>query len=286
MPGRQNPTFRQRRLGSELRRMREQAGLGGSELARALGVSPAQVTQMENGKTSVSADRLRTIATACKSENRPLISALNDIISSRGKGWWEQYRNRLPDTLLASAEHEDFAAGTIRSWTSPLIPGPLQTKDYARGMFNRRIPRLPDDELELRIDFRAERRNQILRSPHRNHEVYLHESSLLTRFGGTHTLIDQLRSLIDDSHREDVRIHVVPFTADTYPGPIENLVYSFGVVPELDTVEVETSAGPMFFDSLNDLDSYRKIFDRIEKVALSEERSRDLIHRTVKDLKG
>ncbi|WP_189919898.1 helix-turn-helix domain-containing protein [Kitasatospora xanthocidica] len=273
-------------MGAELRRMREEAGLGGSQLARQLGIHAAQITQMESGKSGISIDRLRTIAAACKCENRPLINALSDITTSHEKGWWEQYRNRLPDTLIVSAEHEDFAAGTIKSWISPLIPGPLQTKDYARGIFNRRIPCLPDDELELRIAFRSERRDRILQNPHRSHEVYLHESSLLTRFGGTETLRDQLRSLIDDSHRDDVRIHVIPFTADTYPGPIENLVYSLGVVPELDTVEVETSAGPMFFDALNELESYRKIFDRIGQVALSEEDSRDLIHRTAKNLKG
>ncbi|MER7672961.1 helix-turn-helix transcriptional regulator [Kitasatospora sp. NPDC096128] len=286
MPGRQNPTFRQRRLGAELRRMREQAGLSGNQLARMLGVSAPQVTQMENGKTSASADRIRTIAEACKCENLPLINALGGLVTSRRKSWWDQYRDCLSDGLLKTAEHEDFAAGVIRSWTSAIIPGPLQTEDYARGVFSRRIPPLSTEELNLRIEFRSERRRKILQHPSKSHEAYIHESSLVTRFGGTEVLRNQLHSLIDDSLREDVIIRVVPFTAHTYPGPIENLVYSFGEVPELDTIEVELSRSPIYLDDPTELASYRKVFDRIARTALSEEDSQDLIRQTLKNLKG
>ncbi|MFJ6776529.1 helix-turn-helix domain-containing protein [Kitasatospora sp. NPDC091257] len=286
MPGRQNPTFRQRRLGAELRKMREQAGLGGSELARALGVSPAQVTQMENGKTSVNADRLRTVAAACKCDDQSLIDALGSIIASRQKGWWEKYRHHIPDLFLESAEHEDFAAKTIRVWAATFIPGIVQTNDYTRGIFGRRIPRLSDDELDLHAAFRSERRSRILQPSPRNLEFYIHESTLLTRFGGTDVLREQLHSLIDDSLRGDMSIRVIPFTAHTYPGPIESLIYSFGDVPQLDTVEMESSRGPLFFDASTELESYRAIFDRIEKAALNDEDSREIIHRTAKNLKG
>ncbi|MFE3504380.1 helix-turn-helix domain-containing protein [Kitasatospora sp. NPDC059146] len=285
MPGRQNPTFRQRRLGAELRKMRERAGLGGSQLARALGVSAAQVTQMESGKTSVSMDRLRTIAAACNCGSQPLISSLGSI-STRKKGWWEKYRHRLPDTLLESAEHEDFATGTIRHWASAIIPGLLQTEEYARGVFNRHLSPVPADELDLRTSFRMERRAKFLEDPRKKLEIYIHESSLVTRYGGTAVLRSQLHSLIDDAAGEAVCIRVVPFAAHTYPGSIENFAYSYGEVPELDTVEMEASTGPIFYDSLNELESYRRVLDRIEKSSLDADESRDLIHHTAKTLKG
>ncbi|MGV9271679.1 helix-turn-helix domain-containing protein [Kitasatospora sp. NPDC003701] len=129
MPGRHSPTLRQRRLGAELRRMREQAGLGGSQLARTLGVSPAQVTQMENGKSSVSLDRLQTVAAACKCTNQALINALADIITARGKGWWEEYRGVLPTDFLEVAEME-ATAQKLYTWATTYIPGLQQTKTY------------------------------------------------------------------------------------------------------------------------------------------------------------
>ncbi|AUY50675.1 helix-turn-helix transcriptional regulator [Streptomyces sp. CB01881] len=286
MPGRQNPTFRQRRLGAEVRRMREQAGLGGSQLARALGVSAAQVTQMESGKTSVSAERLRTIAEACSCTNQSLIDALGSMTQGRTKGWWEEYRSHLPDTFLESAEHEDFAAGTIRVWTSAFLPGLLQTSDYVKGVFGRRIPSLAVDEVDLHAAFRTRRRSALLRSPQKKLEAYLHESCLLTRFGGTEVLLAQLGCLLEDSFRDNISIRVIPFNAHTYPGAIENIIYSFGVVPELDTVEMDTSRGPVFSDAPNELHTYRVIFGRIEKAALTDEESRDLIRSIAQDLKG
>ncbi|MBP0453758.1 helix-turn-helix transcriptional regulator [Kitasatospora sp. RG8] len=265
--------------------MREQAGLGGSQLARALGVSAAQVTQMESGKTSVSAERLRTIAEACGCTNQSLIDALGSMTQGRTKGWWEEYRSHLPGIFLESAEHEDFAAGTIRVWTSAFLPGLLQTSDYVKGMFGRRIPSLTADEIDLHTAFRTQRRSAFLRSPQKKLEAYVHESSLLTRFGGTEVLRDQLRRMIDDSLRGSISIRVIPFNVHTHPGPIESIIYSFGEVPELDTVEMESSRGPVFFDDPSELASYRAIFDRIEKAALTEEESRSMIHETVRNLK-
>ncbi|MER7845400.1 helix-turn-helix transcriptional regulator [Kitasatospora sp. NPDC096077] len=286
MANRQKPTYRQRRLGAELRKMRERAGFGGSHLARLLGVTPAMVTQMESGKSAISADRLREVADVCGYDNRPLIDALGSIIAMRDKGWWESYRGRLPDVFIESAEHEDFAAGKIRVCVSTFLPGLLQSDDYTRGVFSRRRPQLSAEELALHTGFRAERRKRILEGPRKKLEAYLHESSLLTRFGGTEVLREQLHSLLDDSLRDDISIRVIPFAAHTYPAPIESLAYSFGVVSELDTVEMESSQGPIFFDAPDELDSYREVFDRIEAAALSADDSRDLIHCTAKNLKG
>ncbi|MFG3053779.1 helix-turn-helix domain-containing protein [Kitasatospora sp. NPDC048239] len=285
MPPRRNPSLRQRRLGAELRRIREASALRGPQLARILDIDVSQVSQMESGRIGVSRQRLRDIANACKCLNEPLIDALGNMTQDRTKGWWEEYRGLLPSVFLESAEHEDFASGTLKVWTSAFLPGLLQTSDYANGMFSRRIPRLTADEIDLHTGFRTQRRNMLLRSPQKRLEAYVHESSLLTRFGGTEALRDQLRRMIDDSFRDNISIRVVPFNVHTHPGPIESIIYSFGKVPELDTVEMESSRGPIFFDAPSELASYRAIFDRIEKAALTEEDSRNMIHDTVRTLK-
>ncbi|MEV0533092.1 helix-turn-helix transcriptional regulator [Kitasatospora sp. NPDC050463] len=285
MPPRRNPSLRQRRLGAELRKIREAAALSGPQLARTLGIDVSQISQMESGRIGVSRQRLRAIANACKCLNDPLLDALGNMTQDRTKGWWEEYRVLLPSAFLESAEHEDFAAGTIKVWTSVFLPGLLQTGDYARGMFSRRVPSLTIHEVDLYAAFRTQRRNILLRSPQKKLEAYVHESSLLTRFGGTDVLRDQLRCVIDDSLRDNISIRVIPFNVHTHPGPIESIIYSFGEVPELDTVEMESSRGPIFFDAPSELESYRAIFDRIGKVALTEEESRNIIQDTVRNLK-
>ncbi|MFF7637651.1 helix-turn-helix domain-containing protein [Kitasatospora sp. NPDC008050] len=283
MPGRHNPTLRQRRLGAELRRMREQAGLGGSELARALGVSPAQVTQLENGKSSVSADRLRTIAAACKCASQPLVDALAAMATDRGKGWWEKYREVLSADFLDVAEIEGHAT-RITTFTVVSMPGLLQTSSYASAMFKHGFPPLPQHEADLRTAFRLQRQ-RLVRSGEAPYSALIHEAALRIRYGGAQVLAEQLDSLVGDSEHPSIAVRVVPFDTEHFPGPSENLTYAQGPVPELDTAQADSSHGSHLFDSPVQLASYRVILERIASAALSEDESRDFIRSVRKEIK-
>ncbi|MFE7194221.1 helix-turn-helix domain-containing protein [Kitasatospora sp. NPDC057541] len=284
MPPRPNPTIRQRRLGTELRRMREQAGLGGSQLGRAVGMSPAQVTQMESGRIGISVERLRTIAAACNCANRPLVDALADIIGDRGKGWWEAYREVLTTDFLEVAEVESHAQ-EIAICTTTYIPGLLQTGAYASAVFTRLYPPLSRTEIDVRTAFRIQRQ-QIVRSGRTSLRTYIHEAALRMQFGGPIVLAQQLEALIEDSTRPGISVRVVPFALDTFPGSGENLTFAMGMVPELDTVQMDVSQGTLFFDSPADLAKQRVIFDRLDSTALSEDGSRDFIRSIKKEIEA
>ncbi|MGW4897881.1 helix-turn-helix domain-containing protein [Kitasatospora sp. NPDC004240] len=284
MPGRRNPTLRQRRLGAELRRMREQAGLGGSELARMLGVSPAQVTQLENGKSSVTMDRLRSIAAACKCTNQPLIAALSDMIASREKGWWEAYRGVLPMDFLEVAEMEAHAH-RLYTWATTYIPGLQQTGAYASAVFSRITPPLPRHDIQVRTKFRVERQN-VIRSGGTPYVSFIHEAALRMQFGGPRVLADQLDSLVEDSAKRAVSVRVIPFDLDTFPGAGENIMFAEGPVPELATLQMDSAQGVLFFDSPADLASHRATFARMDTLALPDDESRKFIQSISDELKG
>ncbi|MEU1423122.1 helix-turn-helix transcriptional regulator [Kitasatospora sp. NPDC005751] len=284
MPGRQSPTLRQRRLGAELRRMREQAGLGGSQLSRVLGVSAAQVTQMENGKSSVSAERLQTIAAGCKCTNQPLIDALADLIAARGKGWWEEYRGVLSTDFLEVAEMESTAQ-KLYTWATTYVPGLQQTQAYASAVFARVSPPLPPRDIELRTAFRVQRQHAI-RSSGTPYVSFIHEAALRMQFGGPRVLAAQLGSLIEDSERRTCSLRVVPFDMDTFPGAGENIMFAEGPVPELATLQMDTAQGVLFFDSPADLASHRATFARLDSLALSDDDSRKFIRSIRDEMKG
>ncbi|MFE2411277.1 helix-turn-helix domain-containing protein [Kitasatospora sp. NPDC059408] len=284
MPLRPNPTLRQRRLGTELRRMREQAGLGGSQLARELGIQPAQITQMESGKSGIGVERLRTIAAVCMCTNQPLIDALADMASERTKGWWEEYRSTLTIDFLEVAELEGHAK-RITFCNTVYIPGLLQTGTYASAVFARLVPPLPPQEVETRTDFRL-RRQEVVRSGTTPLRAFIHEAALRMQFGGPVVLADQLAALLDDSERPGISVRVVPFAVDTFPGAGENLTYIEGPVPELDTVEMDVSQGALFFDSPANLAKHRVIFSSLDSTALTEEQSRDFIRSIMKEVKA
>ncbi|MER5350461.1 helix-turn-helix transcriptional regulator [Kitasatospora sp. NPDC002551] len=282
MPLRRDPTLRQRRLGAEMRKMREQAGLGGSQLARGLGLNPTQVTQMETGRIGVSADRLRTVAAACDCRNTPLINALADMAVERGKGWWEDYRGVLSTDFLEVAEVEGHAQ-KLYTCTTTYIPGLLQTSDYASAVFSRATPLPTRQDIALRTEFRM-RRQQVLHSQKVPYLAFVHEAALRMQFGGSEILAEQLAALIQASETPGISVRVMPFSTDTFPGSSENLTFAEGVTPELDTVQMDVAHAVQFFDSPAHLASYRAVFARLDSNALPEDGSRELIRSIMKEV--
>ncbi|MER7707507.1 helix-turn-helix transcriptional regulator [Kitasatospora sp. NPDC097605] len=279
---RSNPTLRQRRLGVELRRMREQAGFGGSQLARAIGATPAQITQMEAGKTGISVERLRTIAATCMCVNEPLIDALAEIITERGKpGWWEEYRDALATDFLENAELEGHANRLV-TYTVTFVPGLLQTSGYASAVFGNSIPPLPHHEVDLRTVFRM-RRQQVVRSGAVPYTAYIHEAALRMRFSGAEVFTDQLDALLEVSEGSTISVRVVPFAVDGLPSPSENFTYAEGSIPELDTVQIDTGLGCQIFDAPAHVAKFRAVLAQMESNSLSEEKSRDLIQSIKKE---
>ncbi|MGW3043453.1 helix-turn-helix domain-containing protein [Kitasatospora sp. NPDC001159] len=281
---RPNPTLRQRRVGTELRRMREQAGLGGSQLASQLGIHAAQVTQMETGKSGISVERLRTIAATCLCSNQPLINALADMVSERGKGWWEEYRGTLSTDFLEIAELE-ANAHSISTWATTYIPGLQQTEDYAAAVFSRFAPSIPSHDLDTRTSFRM-RRKEAVRQGGVPYASFIHEAALRMQFGGPRVLADQLDHLIDDSLAGRISVRVVPFDLDTFPGGGENIMFIEGPVPELATLQMDTAMGSMYFDAQPSLVRHRDVFAHLNSAALSEPESREFIRSIGDEMRG
>jgi transcriptional regulator with XRE-family HTH domain len=263
--------------------MREQAGLGGSQLARGLGINPAHVTQMESGRTGLSVERLYTIAEMCMCTNEPLVNALADIITDRGKsGWWEEYRGVLSTDLLDLAELEGQAVD-ITSFTLAYIPGLLQTASYARALFTQALLPRPQQEIENRMAFRM-RRQQLVRVDGTPFSLLLHEAALRGQYGGRAVLREQLSSLLEDSERPGISIRVVPFEAAVFPIPSQGLSYMAGPVAELDTAQTDALDGSRVIDSPAHLRRYRASLSRLATIALPEAESRDFIHSIMKEM--
>lgn len=278
---RANPTLRQRRLGAELRRIREQAGFGGSELGRAVGMNPAQVTQMESGKIGISVERLHTIAAACMCVNQPLIDALANIITERGKSsWWEEYRDTLAADFLEVAELESDAR-RLTTYTTSFVPGLLQTGAYTSALFAQTYPPLPHHEIDLRTAFRTQRQ-QVVRTGATPYTAFIHEAALHMQFGGPRVLTGQLGALIIDSELSNISVRVVSFSAGVVPSPSENFTFVEGPIPELDTAQMDTGHGIHLFDAPAHLARFRALISQMEATALPEAESRDLI-RSVKE---
>jgi transcriptional regulator with XRE-family HTH domain len=266
------------RLATELRRLREAAGLNARQAAALLGVSPAQITHIESALAGVSEKRLRRLAAHYACTDEEFIEALVSMATDRTRGWWEEYRGLLPTPFLDIAELEHHS--TYRHDVEFLfIPGLLQTPDYARAAFSSRIPELPDDELELRVRHRMER--QRITVPY---QAVIHEAALRIRLGDRAASRAQLAHVLELSEADHVTVRVIPFDLDGFGGTWTTMMLAGGPVPRLDTAVRDAPHGTSFVDSEAQLAVFRMLFHRVEGASLDPERSRDFIHRLGKEL--
>lgn len=263
--------------------MRDAAGLKATQAAALLGVSSAQISQIESGVAGVSAERLRRMAAHYSCTDHELVDALAAMATERTHGWWEKYRGLLATAFLDLAELEHHA--TYRHNVEFLhIPGLLQTEDYARAIFSYRVPDLPYGELELRVRHRMDRKVAIEGPSPVPYTAVIHESALRIRVGDRAASRAQLTRVLESSEAEHITVRVIPFDLDGFAGATSGMTYVGGPVAKLDTALRDTPHGTAFIDAEAQLGALRTLFRKVEAVALDPERSRDFIHRLVKEL--
>jgi transcriptional regulator with XRE-family HTH domain len=240
-----------------------------------LGVDRGKISNIESGVRGISADRLRTLAYNCDAIDEKYVEALIEM-AQPSTGWWERYRGSLPQGLLDISETEAHAA-RIRGANTVHVPGLLQTSEHAMAIFRAAVPALPEHEVALRLALRSERQQVITGDAPVTYVTVVHEAALRMQFGGRAVARAQLEYLLEVSARQNVTLLALPFDRGAFPGAGQTVVYTEGSVPQLDTVQVDSSHGPAFLHAEGQLAKYRAQLDLLEGLALPPEQSRDFI---------
>ncbi|MFD9425195.1 MULTISPECIES: helix-turn-helix transcriptional regulator [unclassified Streptomyces] len=276
MPSRKAPTARQRRLGTELRRIRERTSLSLTEAAAMLGTDRTTISNVESGRFGVSAERVRAWAGHYGCPDDVYVDALADMATERISGWWEDYRGHLTSDAPDLAELEHHAVA-IRSVQIMYMPGLLQTEDYARAVFGESVPPPSPARQRRQLSHRLRRRDVLDRDDLASCTFLIHEAALRMTYGGATVARSQLDYLMRQSERENVTVRAIPFAAGGFPYASSSAHYLYGVVPQLDTVQTDTSTGSGFLDSETSLENWRVALDRTEEKSLDPVSSRDFI---------
>ncbi|AQA13436.1 helix-turn-helix domain-containing protein [Streptomyces malaysiensis] len=283
MPPRSVPTARQVRLGTELRRMREGAGLSIQEAADRLGINRTHITNLELARFGVSEERVRALASIYACPDSAYVEALVAMTRERKGGWWEEYRGHIATGGLDLAELEYYAS-SLRVLEIMHMPGLLQTEEYARAVLGYTVPQWSDTDLRRRLSHRMKRRDILDRDDPPQCTFVIHEAALRMRFGPARVLRAQLDNLLESAERKSVTVRVLTFEAGGFHVPGLSVTYALGAVPQLDTAQFDTAHGPVFLDARSQLMNYRAVLDRTEELALPEKESRDFIRKTVQQM--
>lgn len=280
---RRESTARQLRLATELRRLREAAGLNSRQAAALLGVSPAQITHIESALAGVSEQRLRRLASHYACTDEEFVDALVAMATDRTRGWWEEYRDLLPAPFMDLSEL-DHHARFQRNVAILFVPGLLQTEDYARAVYSNRVPELTEDELELRVRHRMARRLIIEGSSPIPFEAVIHEAALRMMVSDHTASRAQLTRILELSEADHITVGVIPFALEGFSRGGSTMAYVGGSVAKLDTVIRDGPNGAVYVDAEAQLATYRARFQKVKAVSLEPEQSRDFIYRLAKEL--
>lgn len=281
-----SPTVRRRRLAAELRRLRDGARLTGDQVAERLGWSPSKISRYELARTGLNPDEVRKLLDLYGVIEPQRDELLALARQARMKGWWEAYSDALPEEYRAFIGLE-AEASSVRQWHVDVVPGLLQTQQYAREVIRggQQVARVPPGQIERRLQARLERQQVLYREPPPELHVVLDEAVLLRRLGDNSVMDAQMQRLVETSQFPNVTLRVLPL--DSYhPITIDSFVLlTFGEdrgATLHDVVSSERLTGELYMEGETDTYQYRLAFDSLAGAALSAAESRELIVQTAR----
>lgn len=281
------PAVRRRKLGAELRALRTSAGLTSGEAARLVGWHQSKVSRIETGASGVKPADVRLLLDAYGVQDARLRELLLVLAGSDEGGgrhhWWHAYRGVLPPTYRDFISLESQASA-MRTLETSVVPGLLQTPEYARAVTRAAVCGLADqtpdadERLEALVAVRLARQDVLRADPPLGLSAVLDEAVLRREIGGPEVMARQLRRLMEAARLPQVRLQVLPFAAGEHvgiTGPF--VIFSFSRTSDLDVVVLDHLTSSLYLERKEDLQAYTEAFNTLRIHALSPEESMDYI---------
>lgn len=258
-------TERQRRIGAELRQLREAAGVSVAEAGTASGSDGPRLSHIEAGRLRATPERIRAIAKHCGCTDVTYIDALVEMTERSGEGWWSDYKKRVPKSLTDLAETEAGAA-SILDYETLYIPGLLQTPDYVRAVHPLRGRQ--EQDIETLIEFRLKRQEFITGKDAPQLDFVIHEAALHMRFAGIKGMRSQLLHILKMAEEPNITIRFFPFTVEEQP-PFGSALYIMQpTVRRLSSVLIDHPGKAEFLSDPSSVARYEHTYEELSRLAL------------------
>ncbi|BCL16135.1 helix-turn-helix domain-containing protein [Micromonospora sagamiensis] len=278
-------TVPRRQLGRALRQLRTEAGVTLDAAAEALECSRQKVWRIESGLGSVRSVDVRAMCQLYDA-NPELTGALVALASeTKAKGWWHAYGDAIPDWFELYVGLEQ-AASRLREYGDALMPGLLQTREYARAVYQHRAE-VTDEERDRLVDVRLQRQSLLRRRlpPPPRFDVVLSEAVLLRTVGNRIIMASQLRHLLTVGQEPHISIRVLPLSVGLHrgveAGAFVILEFPPGnrTTPEPPVVYSESWTGALYLDRPEEFAAYGQVWSSLKELALDRGQSAELINK-------
>jgi transcriptional regulator with XRE-family HTH domain len=279
-----SPTVRRRRLAAELRRLRALAEVTQQQAAAHLGCTQAKIGRFETAKRSPSVGDVSALLDFYAVDGAEREQLTNLARDARKRGWWHSYSDVLPEWYETYVGLE-AEASSIHTYEAEVIPGLLQSRDYAYALTKSTLIRADEPAIARRVELRMQRQQRVTGSNPLDLWAVIGEAALRRPVGGPGILRGQLEHVLKLAELPNVTIQVMPLEAEAHPaqaGPFVILRYSNSVDPDL--VYVETYVGGLYLERQNELSYYAMMMDHLRAHAIDPEGSIRVINKRIGEL--
>ncbi|GAA3735509.1 helix-turn-helix domain-containing protein [Salinactinospora qingdaonensis] len=275
-PRNHSPTVRRRRLSALLRRLRGEAGLTLEEAAARTGIPKSRLGRIETSDLrTVKAADLDALMELYQIEDAETRQGMHDLAyDAKERGWWSRYRDVFGARALPDFETE---ASAIRNFECQVIPGLLQTPDYAEAL-SKGTGVLDADEVRRHVDARMERQQILMRFYPPDYCAILDEATLRRPSGGNEVMRQQLDHLLQMATRPNIRLHVLPFSVGMHGATIG----SFAIMDFPEPLDpsigfAETPTDSLFVENEVEIHRYNTMWNEVYNASLTPAQSMDFI---------
>ncbi|MFE0457441.1 helix-turn-helix domain-containing protein [Streptomyces sp. NPDC058914] len=271
-----NPTVRRRRLGQELRKLREDKGMTAEQVADRLLVSQSKISRLENGRRSISQRDVRDLCGVYEVEDQRIVESLMQMAKdSRQQGWWHAFGD-VPYSVYIGLETD---AASLRVYDPQVVPGLLQTRQYAETLISGALPETASAEIEKRVQVRMRRQERISSEENPLRLWTVMDEAALRRVVGNRSLMrDQLEHLVEQSQLPHVTVQVIPFDMGAHPGLNgQYAILEFPDASDSSVVYIEGVTSDLYLEKPNDVQKYSVMYEHLRAQALNVEQSRAFI---------
>lgn len=271
-----NPTVRRRRLGQELRRLRELKGMTAEEVAERLLVSQSKISRLENGRRSISQRDVRDLCGVYEVEDHRIVDSLMQMAKdSRQQGWWHAFGD-IPYSVYIGLETD---AASLRVYEPQVVPGLLQTRQYAEALIAGALPESGSSDIEKRVGVRLRRQERIKDDEHPLRLwAVIDESALRRVVGDRHLMREQLEHLVEISQQPHVTVQVLPFDMGAHPGINgQYAILEFPDAADSSVVYIEGVTSDLYLEKANDVQKYSVMYEHLRAQALNVDQTRQFI---------
>lgn len=273
------PTRLRVALGKRMRLLREQANVTAKHAAAVIDGSVPKISRIETGKSALKRIEIEALLRAYGAGEDTITDTLNLMEEAKKPDWWEDEAAVVP-IGLGQLFNSESSAKTLRTVSSTIVFGMLQTESYARAIFDAHCPDDSEDVKARRVKLRLRRQDLLTRSDPPELIALVDEAALRREVGSRAVMREQIEHLIEMDKRPTITIKVIPLSAGAHRGQIGSFIWL--EFPEDDATDVVYSDNPMgnsYISKPDEVAAFVSTFTSIDRLCLTPANTRRFLRK-------